>query len=105
LGFHVFDGLLSVPFFQRVACNEHVLKIQYFSHDYFHFICRLIVLALNKVVILEQFGDSLVELNQSLGNLVLSNVNFECALFFQVDQLLNVGVVGLQQSQVTLDLS
>ena len=81
------------------------MKIQYFSHDYFHFIFRLIVLALNKVVILEQFGDSLVELNQSIGNLVLSDVNFEYALLFQVDQLLNVGVVGLQQTQVTLDLS
>jgi hypothetical protein len=89
---------------QRVQGNESVLELQNFFHDDLHFVLGLSTLALNNIVISEYLIDIVDEVNKSLGDFVLNYVSFEYALIFQVDQLLDACVVGLQEDQVALDL-
>jgi len=80
------------------------LDLQDFFHDDLHFVLGLSTLALNNVVFSEYLIDIVDELNKSLGDFVLNYVSFEYTLIFQVDQLLDACVVGLQEDQVALDL-
>ena len=60
---------------------------------------------LNNVIVSENLGDFFDELKETISDLVLNYVNFEYAYIFQVDQLLDGSVVGLQEAEVALDLS
>ncbi len=97
LRFHGSNDLFCVQLVQRVLGNERVLELQDFFHDDLHFILGLSTLALNNIVISEYFIDIVDELNKNLGDFVLNYLDFEYALIFQVYQLLDACVVGLQE--------